>query len=365
MKVTNVHMGIHTIELYAGKLKYHQIQKVIDLLVEQKSIQQIFSDFYSIDRHLKSTYLVDQGIRMRLHQSHDKSNGISFAVNPSTLLARAYEPLTLYEPIKENVRELQEYLADVFDEIHLSDHGEAILNPEDLSLSRMDLTADIWFSKDTDLSSLIRLFRKSMQPRHYKRYELDGKENYFFKFATKEISFKVYDKIYELTQNGRCPKKYAGLKILRVEVSMKRESFLDKLDLKRKDDLYTMLKTGYDRIGTVINDFLDRLFPARAAHLPYPDTERIIQKSKLDSDIKEQMLFLLKKTSRGAGLDTAAQKWKQTYNIVDSRKFNSLMKQFDRIHVNPVTLTGKDKEEIPCLRTLIHLQQKPILEQRK
>ena len=65
MKLKNIKMGIHTIELYAGNLKYHQIQKVIDQLVEQKSIQRIFSDPYSIDRHLKSTYLVDQGKEQR------------------------------------------------------------------------------------------------------------------------------------------------------------------------------------------------------------------------------------------------------------------------------------------------------------
>ena len=353
MKLKQVNLGIHTIELYAGKLKYPEVQRTIDHLVDQRSIQQIYSDAYSIDRHLKSTYLVDQGIRMRLHQSHAKSNGISFAVNPSTLLARAYEPMTLYEPTKENVRELQEYFDDVFEEIHLSDHGEPILNPEDLSLSRMDLTVDIRFSEDTDLSSLIRLFRKSMRPRHYKRRELGGKEDYFFEFSAKEISFKVYDKIYELKQNDRCPQTYKKRKILRIEVSMKREAFLDKLDLKRKDDLYTMLKAGYDSIGTVINHFLDKLFPAQAAHLPYPDAERVIKKSKLDSDTKEQMLFLLEKTSRSAGLDTAAQKWKQTYNIVDSRKFNSLMKQFDRLRINPITLTSKDKDELPCLRTII------------
>ena len=55
MKVKGIHMGIHTIELYTGNLKYHQIQKVIDQLVDQKSIQQIFSDSYSIDRYLNST----------------------------------------------------------------------------------------------------------------------------------------------------------------------------------------------------------------------------------------------------------------------------------------------------------------------
>lgn len=356
MKLKQVNLGIHTIELYAGKLKYHQVQKTIDHLVEQKSIQQIFSDSYSIDRHLKSTCLVDHGIRMRLHQSHDKSNGISFAVNPSTLLARAYEPLTLYEPTKENVRELQEYLADVFDEIHLSDHREPILNPEDLSLSRMDLTVDIRFSEDTDLSSLIRLFRKSMRPRHYKRRELKGKEDYFFELSTKKISFKIYDKIYELTQNDRCPQKYRDRKILRLEVSLKREAFLDRLNLGRKDDLYTMLKAGYGHIRDEINYFLDKLFPARGIHLPYPEAEKRIQECKLDSDIQEQMLFLLEKTSRGAGLDTAARKWMKTYNIVDTRKFHSLIKQFDKLHVNPITLTTKDKTEIPSLRTLIQLE---------
>ena len=29
------------------------------------------------------------------------------------------------------------------------------------------------------------------------------------------------------------------------------------------------------------------------------------------------------------------------------------MKRFDRLHVNPVTLTSKDKEEIPCVGTII------------
>ena len=60
MKVKNVHMGIHAIELYAGKLKYQQVQKTIDHLVDQGSIQQIYSDAYSIGRHLKSAYLVEE-----------------------------------------------------------------------------------------------------------------------------------------------------------------------------------------------------------------------------------------------------------------------------------------------------------------
>ena len=160
-------------------------------------------------------------------------------------------------------------------------------------------------------------------------------------------------KIYELAQDNRCPKKHRGKKILRLEVSMKREAFLKKLDLKRRDDLYTMLKAGYDNVCTAISDFLDKLFPAREIHLPYPEAEKRIQKCKLDSDTKEQMLFLLKKTSRGAGLDTAAKKWKMHYKIVDSREFRSIIKYFDLLCVNPVALSSKEMCETPCLCTLI------------
>lgn len=278
MELKQVHLGLHTIELYAGKLKYHQIQKAIDHLVDQRSIQQIYSDSYSIDRHLKSTYLVDQGIRMRLHQSHNKSNGISFAVNPSTLLAGSYQPLELYQPTRKNVAVLQRQFGNIMSEIHLSDHGESILNPDELSLSRMDLTVDLWFSRDTDLSSLIRIFRKSMLPRHYKRREIEGKQDYFFEISTKELSFKIYDKVYELAQNDRCPKMYRKEKILRLEVSVRREAFLEKLGLKRKDDLYTMLKAGYDNVCAAISEFLDKLFPAGGIHLPYSEAKRKIKK---------------------------------------------------------------------------------------
>ena len=44
------------------------------------------------------------------------------------------------------------------------------------------------------------------------------------------------------------------------------------------------------------------------------------------------------------------------HSSVDARKFYSLMKQFDKLHVNPITLTSKDKVEILFLRTLIHLE---------
>lgn len=77
------------------------------------------------------------------------------------------------------------------------------------------------------------------------------------------------------------------------------------------------------------------------------------------------MLFLIKKTSRGAGLDTAAQKWKEAYNIVDARKFHSLMKQFNKLQVDPVTLTSRGQQEVPCLRAMIEKELEQYVYGRK
>ena len=82
----------------------------------------------------------------------------SFAVNPSTLLTKCYQTLTLYCPTKANVMALREQLSNILDEVPPCDHEDPVMIPEELSLSRLDLTADLYFIKSADISSLICLF---------------------------------------------------------------------------------------------------------------------------------------------------------------------------------------------------------------
>lgn len=269
MKLNKVEMGIHTIELYTGALKYSETQKVIDYVTDKGAIQIRSSDPYNLDRRMKSSYFIDRGITMRIHQSHNKSNGISFAVNPTSLLSRKYQPLKLYKPTKGNVMDMLEQLETLFKEIQLSHCDKPVINPENLSLSRMDLTLDLYCSKDTNLSSLIRIFRKSKCPRHYKRHELKGEKAHYFSFKNKKCCFKVYDKVYELKKFDRCPPEIKNQKILRLEVSVKREKFLKYFNLKRDHNLYIMLNAGYKEIRNVLVYYLDKLFPSSGTHLPY------------------------------------------------------------------------------------------------
>ena len=76
MKIQKIERGVHTIELYACNLKYEQVQKVMDWLVEEKQLQIVRRDPFNIDRHAKSDFLIASGVRIRIDQSHNKSNGI-------------------------------------------------------------------------------------------------------------------------------------------------------------------------------------------------------------------------------------------------------------------------------------------------
>lgn len=173
MRIEKIEFGIHTMELYAKDLKYQEVQKVIDRLIGNGSIWKMRSDPYNIDRHLASTFLVDDGIRLRIHQSHNKSNGVALIVNPSTHLSRKYQPTKLYHPKKKSCEELLERVGAALIKIGLgtfdSDDVVFIVPPDELSLSQIDLTVNLWFDEETDLEEIIRLFRKGRVPKNFSR----------------------------------------------------------------------------------------------------------------------------------------------------------------------------------------------------
>ena len=131
--------GLHSIELFARNLKYTEVQKPIEFCIDHGKIYTMKNDPYNIDRHLKSQYLINDGIRLRIYQSHNHSNGIGFIINPSTLLSGEYQPVRLWVPTEEAVNKL---LKD-FDKI-LKSLGLDNVKAKDLSLSQMDITHNEW-----------------------------------------------------------------------------------------------------------------------------------------------------------------------------------------------------------------------------
>ena len=68
-----------------------------------------------------------------------------------------------------------------------------------------------------------------------------------------------------------------------------------------------------------------------------------IEEAIEDKKLRQQMLFLLKKTSKGAGLDTAIQKFDEQYKDVNHRKLKKVLSAFDELDLNPITLANVSK----------------------
>ena len=358
--IKEIKYGIHTFELYASHLKYTEVQKVIDQLIEENSIQMIKSDPYNIDWHIKSAYLVNNGVRLRIYQSHNKSNGIGFAINPRTLWKQEYQPYRLYQPNKKSWDKIELNFDHLMSELHLQK------DCSDMSLSSMDLTMDLWMDTDVDLTEVIRTFWKSNIPHHFKRFELDDPDDptindHYFGAATKGIVIKAYDKVYELKKYHRCPEKVADENILRVEISLKREVCLKKFDLERNDSICDMLYEGYTQGYKLLMQYLEKLFPCRGEHVSYKKAEKKIEEEIKDKKLRQQMLFLLKKTSKGAGLDTAIQKFDEQYKDVNHRKLKKVLSAFDKLDLNPITLANVSKtKHLPSLLRMITLHMERI-----
>ena len=330
--------GIHTIELYAKNLKYTQVQKVIDRLEDCGKIYKVKSELYNINRHMKSTYLAEDGIRLRIYQSHNKSCGIGFIINPATFLSRKYKPIELWKPTEEAVNTLLEKLNEKLSSLGLDD-----VRAKDLSLSQMDLTRNFWYDKGFDVTPLIHICHKCFISRHFEAKDSKDKDEqkHLFEMTNKTVTVKVYDKIYELRKNDRCPKSLKDESVLRYEISLKREAFLKKLDLDRKDSIHEMLLAGYDRGEEILDDYYSKMLPFLGKILRYDGAKKQIESNIVDALMQEQMLYLLKKTSDSAGLSTAVRKLKEHYKIVDDRRVKKILSAFDKLGIAPITIPKK------------------------
>ena len=167
--VIKTDIGIHTVSFYAKNLKYQEVQRAIDRQMEKRNLQIRKQDPYNIDRSLKDTYFIKNGISLWIYQSHDRSNGVSFVVNPSTLLKGNYQPAKLWKPTPKSFKKLTAGLDSCIDELGLD------YTANDLSLSQMDLTMNLWLDDNADVDQIIRLFQKCKYPRHFKRMHLTKK----------------------------------------------------------------------------------------------------------------------------------------------------------------------------------------------
>lgn len=292
-KIKRIDVGIDTFEVSINKLGYAQVQKFRKHLDELDKQQGAYHEpeQKGVTIQYMSKALASRGLnRIRTHQS-EKTSNIQCAVNPTTLVQGEFQPPKLYDPTKEIITDRLAFsVLDILREYRLEDVAGHEITERDLRPSQIDVTRNLWFDDDVNFSTIIKLFYKSKVPNNFKRDKekmQSDKGQYFCIIADGYATIKAYDKIAHLRSKGQLPPKLEGKHILRLEVSMKRDCFVQKLKCRREDSLDQMLTAAYQNAGKIIDDYLLKLFPCDADHYRYTDTVRIVER-KVKKDAKKR-----------------------------------------------------------------------------
>ena len=136
--IPKIGYAIHTCELSISCLKYPQIQKVNDTLAKAGELIPCHSDIDNIQNCYLSHAYESLGVTsIRTYQSPKNSNGISFAVNPKTLITGKYQPVKLFRPSEESCQKITKTILKLAKKIHLEDLDDSKITVDRLSLSQV------------------------------------------------------------------------------------------------------------------------------------------------------------------------------------------------------------------------------------
>ena len=363
--INYIENGIHTIELYLRSMSYDKTQAVVDDLYQhQKASGNVVIHKERQWKHgINRRYCVydglfPDGITMRIDQVNPMG-GIRFIVNPSTFNAQEYHPLALYKPDKKS-----HLIRDVFRDIQgefsdpqhygLFEHRSWYFDKNDFSLRRVDLTWNLHFDEETDLTEVIRLFHHAdIEKYNQESFDDREKDKHSFTIRKGPVTFTVYDKNYE-TENHKKIDTDCTNHILRLEVKIKREGFKSCFSLKKRPKEYTfdeLLMYAYENRNKILFKYLDKLFPNEGEHLPYQKADAKI-KTEADHQYQEAMLYLIKETSRLKNYSRAMEATMKKFEL-GRKKFKHLLNEFERINLSPITLKKDAKtKSVPCFKTL-------------
>lgn len=363
MKVQNLDVGIHTVELYARALRYEQQQAIIDFLLAHqhfrpiRKTEQLYEDSYGVDRVYRSDIYSEDGIRFYIEQRHPGFSGIRFIVNPLTFQSGKYSALALYQPSVQDLtlNMLKDFLCGKLISLHMP--SIFALEEEKLSLSRIDCTINLYFEKGTDLSEVIRLFQHGCLPKHFVRETPKSKKESShilrLKSTSGDILFTVYDKLYDLKRKNMLEES-PNFEVLRLELSLTHSAYQSRLSLKGNKSFSQTVRIAYEQIKPLLRKYLRKIFRRSGDHLPYQKSQKKIAAQVQDIAIQAQMLYLLERISRHEHREDAKHTFRKKYNDNDQQLLRAVYSKFDEIGVNPVTFVKDSKcGTLPSLRFLL------------
>ena len=285
---------------------------------------------------------------------------VSVRVEPCRVLG-SKDPTALYSYSQKSYRKLEDICNRYLEQLCIP--GELCSIP----VSRCDLTCNLVFRSQDIVDAYLRLLKKSCLIPSYRAVKFNVHEKkakdpkrankYSHCIQCRQATFLCYDKIDQLKMIGRCPKEWDDCFILRLEAQLKCPALKRHLDKETLEDNLSLLKAASEHALPVISSYLTRMFPCTAPHLRHENAVSAVMKNVKKERLREQMLFLLRKTSDGAGLDTAAQKLREVYTDVNNKRLKKILYKFKALNVNPITLLNAGKlKSLPYLGIIMDVK---------
>ena len=271
------------------------------------------------------------GVEILLHQSIAHPCWITLIVNPSSLLAREYQPVSLYQPAKKSLRKLHKLLRGILDKVGVEQRLK------EFRLSRCDLTRDIYCENSCERMLRLDYFRKSLpirsyQPVSFDKYEKNdekwrGANQHSWTIRNKSCAFSVYDKTYEL--KTRHDMKIED-NILRIELRLERKAIQKKVSSSAWDDQLLEL---FEKQKAIINKFLHRLHQDYAVLITKEEALALIERSAYRKQTKKKLRRIVKKADGCKSLAAV-----QKESRIKKSDFMKMLDRFSRMGFSPQIL---------------------------
>lgn len=282
--------------------------------------------------------LAAYGITVEYHNC-DFRKIIKLRVNPSEVLGGS--DLKLWKPSNRNIGDLierlEEYIEDYFD-------GDYTL--DDLTLSRVEFTANLDVGKD-NVSAYIRLMHKigsakgfsaKYGPLDYSVGDIKKERSFDLEGNTNGIGFTLYDKEADLKDKGKREKAKKARGILRAEVRLKKPKAVREA-ISEFDD--PDILTTEEQITLVAKKSKDIFCSVFVGIVPCGDFYKLKEAEErvLASDYKnrkkDKMLELLRLVPEKKTLALA-------FKEMNVRSREDMLMWFAKINVSPITISKRE-----------------------
>ena len=347
-------MAIHTLQLVSKPLSLQRHRRCVNQIFELAREKECYP-VYNKNGTLAFKMRDCKGIIVAIMEYMIPH--ITITINPSILLGGKYDDLCEITAVNF------EYCAGMIDEVLAQ--LKINLTCSQLILSRIDCTVDIAFPSEAEIMEYIFCLKRTELAPAYKTHEFDPsadernaeRNQHSFRVACQDVSLTVYDKSYQLADQGLMLENEIPPNRLRVEAAFESGAFQRLFYRYGKFTLYDTTKekiVWFSEMSVrLLEDYFRRTL-APGDYLRFDLAVRKIEESNFSRKKKERMLGFLHQVVRchKNGVRKAIRRFKE--RGYSSSQVKGVLNSFQEIGLNPVTIHNDSTlERFPCIPEML------------